>query len=344
MTSESRRRWQERRREVVRRTSRSFALSMRALPRPMRGPVELAYLLARAGDTWADSLAIPVGVRTAALSALRAALGGDPGGLPSFPGTTTPDAVSRAELDLLDSLPVLLEELRDWPEADRLDIVAVVDELLATMVEELRVLGAGTREHPRCLPDRAALIRYTEGIAGCVGVFWTRLVARHVEGAFEGRLSDAERLGRHYGRGLQLVNVLRDIPRDLERGRVFLPAADLALAGVDPSRLDEPTTRAQAGPLIGELVTESRRGLVSGLDYAASLPPRAFALRFATALPAAIGLATLDRLESAQRDGLARQAAKIGKTQLVFAMLATALACLWPAGPKRLGAAAKRRP
>lgn len=310
----------------------------------MRGPVELAYLLARAGDTWADSLAIPVSERMAALSALRAALRGESGGLLSFPGTTAADAVSRAERDLLDSLPVLVEELRDWPEADRRDIVAVVDELLATMFEELRVLGAGTRDQPRCLPDRAALVRYTEGIAGCVGVFWTRLVARHVKGAFEERLVDAERLGRHYGRGLQLVNVLRDIPRDLERGRVFLPAADLTLAGVDPSRLHESTTRAQAGPLIEELLAESRRGLLAGLDYAASLPLRAFALRFATALPAAIGLATLDRLGRAQRVGLAGEAVKIGKTRLAMAMFATAFACAWPLGPKSLGTARSRRP
>jgi len=40
--------------DVLKRVSRSFYLSLRVLPKKMRKPVGLAYLLARAADTIAD--------------------------------------------------------------------------------------------------------------------------------------------------------------------------------------------------------------------------------------------------------------------------------------------------
>ena len=42
--------------DLIRRTSRSFHLTLRALPRAVRNEVSLLYLLARTADTLADSL------------------------------------------------------------------------------------------------------------------------------------------------------------------------------------------------------------------------------------------------------------------------------------------------
>ena len=54
--------------------SRSFYLSLKFLPPPVRGPLSLAYLLARASDTIADSALAPLGLRLEALTAFEAAL------------------------------------------------------------------------------------------------------------------------------------------------------------------------------------------------------------------------------------------------------------------------------
>ncbi|MFM2241975.1 MAG: hypothetical protein RLZ97_830, partial [Verrucomicrobiota bacterium] len=51
------------RREV----SRSFDLSLRVLPGAMRDGVGIAYLLARASDTLADTAAVPVAERLSCL-------------------------------------------------------------------------------------------------------------------------------------------------------------------------------------------------------------------------------------------------------------------------------------
>src|SRR5437763_15644859 len=55
---------------ILRSVSRSFYLSVRLLPAQLREPVALAYLLARATDTVADTTQIPGTVRMGTLKML----------------------------------------------------------------------------------------------------------------------------------------------------------------------------------------------------------------------------------------------------------------------------------
>src|ERR1700751_775142 len=56
--------------KLLRSVSRSFYLSIRFLPAQLREPVALAYLLARATDTVADTAQISASVRMEALKVL----------------------------------------------------------------------------------------------------------------------------------------------------------------------------------------------------------------------------------------------------------------------------------
>src|SRR5262245_13938762 len=55
---------------ILRSVSRSFYLSIRLLPRQLREPIALAYLLARTTDTIADTTEIPGVVRIESLKIL----------------------------------------------------------------------------------------------------------------------------------------------------------------------------------------------------------------------------------------------------------------------------------
>ena len=57
--------------DLLKQTSRSFYLTMRVLPAPVRPQIGLAYLLARATDTIADTEIVPVAQRLQALRELR---------------------------------------------------------------------------------------------------------------------------------------------------------------------------------------------------------------------------------------------------------------------------------
>jgi phytoene synthase len=80
---------------------------------------------------------------------------------------------------------------------------------------------------------------------------------------------------QHYavelGQALQLTNILRDVGKDLANdGRVYLPLADLARFGIDPSDL---ATR-KGGPRFGELMAfEARRAEGLYQSAIAQLPP-----------------------------------------------------------------------
>lgn len=320
-------------RRVLDRTARSFALSVRALPRAVREPVEVAYLLARAADTVADSplAGAPDGAaRAASLAGLRAAL--RDGGAGWHPAGLV-DPASPEETALLASADRLLGRYRGLPAGDRGDVRDVVDRLAATMEDELRAFPGPDL---RALPDAAALAAYTEGIAGCVGAFWTRLLVRH--GAVSRAAAPAlERAGRRYGRGLQLVNVLRDLPRDLRRGRCFLPAGELREAGLVPADLLDPAALPRLAPVLARWERRARAGLLAGLLYTARLPARRWGVRVATALPARLGLLTLDRLAAADAPRLDPDVSiRIGRADVRRALVATAAWSLVPRGPLRL--------
>jgi len=95
--------------------------------------------------------------------------------------------------------------------------------------------------------------------------------------------------------GLQLVNFLQDVPRDLELGRIYLPAEDRRL--FDVTALDRPNVQLRA---LLEFEAARARGLLgSGQLLQHRLGGR---IGRAVGLFARGGLAALEALESAQWD------------------------------------------
>jgi farnesyl-diphosphate farnesyltransferase len=285
--------------DVLRYTARTFAISIRLLPAGMREPVRVAYLLARIADTVADRAPIAPARRDALLDLLIGAV---------RTGTPPPDLseaaprersrIARAETSLLLSAPEQIAALGLLPADDRQDVVRTVQRLATTMRTELELFAGASRDRVVALEDAATLLSYTEGIAGCVGEFWTGLVARHACALGEAERKMLAIEGRRYGRGLQLVNVLRDIGVDVERGRCFLPARELAGAGIDPRRLLDPSERSVVVRVIAPWAERARSCLLAGLEYASRMPTAPRRVRLATSLPAALGLETLARLEN----------------------------------------------
>jgi phytoene synthase len=76
-------------------------------------------------------------------------------------------------------------------------------------------------------PNRAALDRYMYGSAEVIG-----LQMLPVLGTVCGR-EEAAPYAAALGKAFQLTNFLRDIDEDLQRGRIYLPADELAVHGVD---------------------------------------------------------------------------------------------------------------
>ena len=302
-------------RPLLKSVSRSFYLSLRILPGGPREPAGLAYLLARAADTIADTRTLPPAQRLTALQAFRCQAAGpaDWGQLPALTAGLDAAAATPGEAALLDALPDALALLESLPAADRQLVRQVVDTLIEGMEFDLTRFPAQVSppEFPApevsppeipgpefpipitALENAAELDRYVYLVAGCVGEFWTALCRRH-DAALAGWDADGmAALGVRFGKALQLTNVLRDVPRDLRMGRCYLPLDELAAAGLTPAALLLPQNSAPARPLLRRWLLTALEHFEAAETYLLALPRRRVRLRLAAFWPLALGLMTL---------------------------------------------------
>lgn len=288
-------------RQILQGVSRSFGLSIRLLPGALREPVGLAYLLARATDTVADTSEVPAAQRLSLLGSLEHAIN-QPADHPQLAqaladfGTRVSDAHERA---LLARWQDCMDALGRLSPADQL----LIRQVLAAITEGQR-WDLETLDGPQQGVQRLEEIdRYTWLVAGSVGEFWTRLCALHLQDWHSASTSEMMQWAAAYGRGLQRLNILRDAHRDLHAGRCYFPAESLALCGLDRESLchavrarDRKALQALA-PLIEDWQRTTQAQLHDGLRYAQAL--RGKRLRLASALPCLIGLRTLALLHQA---------------------------------------------
>lgn len=293
--------------------SRSFYLSIRILPRRLRAPIGLAYLLARASDTIADSAEVPVEVRLRHLAAFaRMIRSGKPDGLAELQADIhTPHP---GETVLLCNLQRCLQWLAQLDNKDRGEIVDVLDKIIRGQTLDLERFGTGPLVVALQTADE--LDEYTYLVAGCVGEFWTRLCLNHLPNCATLGLAEMRRIGAEYGKGLQLVNILRDFPEDLRNGRCYLPETELRAAGTSPTPLIDAPAKAQ--PVYDRWRERATAQLAHGYEYIAAL--RSARLRAACFLPWYLGLRTLRLLD--RPDALTRtEKIKVSRITVRFAML-----------------------
>ena len=194
----------------------------------------VAYLLARTSDTIADGSAVDVEKRielldrfARSIAGKEEAMGDDLAQLRGSPGKTD------GENALLGSADKILQSLQNLSPEDQRDIRELLTIITRGQREDL------TRWHGQltALANAEELRKYTYLVAGCVGEFWTRVCFRKVQ-SFTARMeADMLELGRKYGRGLQLVNILRDAGSDLRAGRCYFPEEELRVANLSPDDL-----------------------------------------------------------------------------------------------------------
>jgi farnesyl-diphosphate farnesyltransferase len=115
---------------------------------------------------------------------------------------------------------------------------------------------------------------------------------------YRAELDDAALLaqGIRFGKGLQLTNILRDLPHDLRRGRCYLPRKRLTTAGLTPRDLIDSASLARFQPIYHHYLSVAKDHLKAGWDYTNRLPWSFLRLRLACSWPILIGLKTLNKL------------------------------------------------
>ncbi len=199
---------------ITREQARNFAWGIRLLPAPKRKALSAVYALARRIDDIGDGT-LPAARKVELLAQARA------GAL--APAEHPDDPVLVALADAAGRLPIPLAAFGELVDGCEMDVQGRRYETLDELVD------------------------YCRCVAGSIG--------RLSLGVFSPDGADPQTadIANTLGVALQLTNILRDIREDLGNGRIYLPAADLALFGVELKTTADGELDAQDGRL-AELV------------------------------------------------------------------------------------------
>ena len=266
--------------DLLRKTSRTFALAIPLLPEPTRRAVGVAYLLFRVADTFEDATTWPREERLDALESFVELLELSPkervaeAAQRSAQWLKRPPVEHAGYLELLEQLSPVVAQLDTLSAAVS---AAVVRHTIRTTEGMASVVARADERGNLRVGSVRELKDYCYIVAGIVGELLTE-VFLHDAPSLQQEHAELTRLMRAFGEGLQLVNILKDVGDDAKDGRVYLP---------------DSVPRA-------ELFALARADLEDANRYVQALQrggaPRGF-LAF-TGLSLVLAFAALDRLEA----------------------------------------------
>ncbi|MDX8142075.1 phytoene/squalene synthase family protein [Lentzea sp. BCCO 10_0061] len=180
---------------------RTYYLATRLLSPEQRPAVHALYGFARWVDDVVDDVHSGIDDKAAALGAIDVRL------QKALKDGATDDPVLAALMDTVHRYDIPVGHFQDFMESMRMDLT-VTDYL-----------------------TYADLERYVHGSAAVIGLQVLPVLGTSVP------REEAEPAAAALGVAFQLTNFIRDVGEDLDRGRVYLPADELAAFGVDRERL-----------------------------------------------------------------------------------------------------------
>ena len=291
--------------DVLKAVSRSFYLSLRFLPGPMRRPAGIAYLLARLSDTIADSASASPSERIAFLEMFSRQVNGESRAEP-LPERLIAGVPDQRERTLLIRNTEILQALESLGDEEITLIREVLETIISGQTLDLERFGTATANQISTLPDDSALDDYAWRVAGCVGLFWTKLGYLTLGKNFSIHPQDELiRCGVEYGKGLQLVNILRDLPEDMKTGRCYLP-------------IGNPEDESELLAEFSKWRTLAVDKVSNGLTYSRKL--RTKRLRLASSLPGLIATETLRMMHDVSLKDLEKRI-KVPKIKIYLIVL-----------------------
>ncbi|GMV48819.1 MAG: hypothetical protein AMXMBFR67_03620 [Nitrospira sp.] len=271
------------------------------LPATVRDQMGLAYLFARAADTIADTDLISREQRLEYLRRFQQQfLGGvERTDVQDLRTALLPHQADSAERVLLQRLPDCLQVFDEFETADQARIRWLMSVLPNGMVMDLTRFHAESTQKLTALTTMNELDQYTYYVAGCVGEFWTRMVCAHCPAMVRWDVERMAAIGVRFGKGLQLTNIVKDIARDLQHGRCYVPEQLLDEVGLKPADLLHGESLPKLRPILLRLIKAAMEHLDQGWVYTMAIPRFEIRQRLACMWPILLAGETLQRVASA---------------------------------------------
>ena len=299
------------------RVSRTFALGIRLLPRTLGHPVTIGYLLCRIADTIEDDHGL-VPARKLALLEHFLACFDDTEAADGYPSEALGVGMSNADRELVAGTAHVFLAYRSIDVPSRRILKEWVGEMVRGMMTFVRTHPTGIR-----IADVPEFRRYCYYVAGTVGHLLTDLWYAHSRFVGPQRY---KRLLVHceaFGEALQTVNILKDIPWDIEHeNAVYIPRDLLVSAGSDHDSLLDPLHRGQNRKALEALLLLADADLESAIAYVSLLPPVAMRIRLFCVLPIVFAVATLREIKKSESMLVSGGSVKITRSEVNSLILA----------------------
>ena len=262
--------------EILPKVSRSFALCIKILPKPLNEQMMVSYLIYRIIDTIEDSSA-PLYVKRRLFDELLRLLSASKYNAAKI-GACTHNLCSKLnytyEKELLENTAAVLAAYYSQPRKVR-----------ASIRKWGRTMAKGMYEfQKKKIRTFADQDRYSYYVAGVIGNLFNDLL--HLNAIIGIKLKrKLSRLARHFGLALQKVNILRDIAEDISSRRYYWPKKLLAKYGLDYNNLCLRENREKALAILKEQVADARKYIEAAMKYILMLPKKALRVRMFCLIP-----------------------------------------------------------
>lgn len=270
--------------EMLRRVSRTFALSIEQLPDILRDSITMAYLLLRVSDCLEDCETIPTENKPNLLRLWVAVLD------QAEPVDTLVNKIAYlngeedAEIYVAQHAGYLLEQFKRLP--------LEVQKILTKHVIETSSGMAKWQEHGPTVENEEEMDDYMHYVAGVVGYLLTDVFAWYSP-RFILQKDLVMPLAHEYGLGLQTVNVIRGMRKDYERGWVYVPRTYYEKVGLTRDSLFSFDNVEKSIQVVNMVADKAEKHLAQGMAYLAALPAWQHQIRLGCMWPLFFAVKTL---------------------------------------------------
>lgn len=269
--------------------SRTFAIPIAMLQAPLERAVTAAYLLCRIADTVEDNPEASATDRERLFRLLLDVIDGSREPAVFVDACSSVPGFTPAERQLMCGLPRVLTVFHQAPGHEG------AGRWIAELVRGMAIYAQRKPDGDdgvMALTTLSDLDRYCYFVAGAIGHLLSELFVAELALPSSTRL----RLQQHaedFGRGLQLVNILRDMSGDLSRNVCFVPRAELARWDLMPKDIVDPACAPRVKSALAPLFALAQRSLDEALEYVLAVPAQARDVRCFCLVPLWLAVATL---------------------------------------------------
>ena len=296
---------------VLPKVSRTFAPTIRMLPNKLTVQVTVAYLLCRIADTVEDDENLTkLEKQKYLMTFANIFTQNDPELRIKFVEGIQKVPDHCVDVILMKDLQKVLHVFDSFNHEVQKMIGIWVVEMVMGMKKFAQAKSRGKFQFLKSMKD---LDEYTYYVAGTVGHLLTALFAHFSQQITPVVVQRLEKFSESFGKGLQMVNIIRDMNTDLKRGQSYIPDEILQKYHLTRKSIFDQKNSEQVEQMFNELVQVATDHLDNALAYIVNIPKEEARIRLFCLLPLFWAMQTLRLIQQNTLALLRKDSIKISR-------------------------------